>query len=372
MATGSVNKIGTWTPLGTGTVTVNATTKAVTITPLNDGTPTTARQQIATEIGKTYWVTYELYGQTQTWRSLGTTAGGVDIVGINTSTIPETKLSFKATTTSVWMDLARTASGTTTTGSIRFEEAPPGTALARRLNGRTHYFKLDVGAAGLRTWNSLQYVGGWFKFQYMPTAGVYLLDWAIPDAVTSGGQQRVRIVYDPTAPKIMASNGGNSANGNKYLENWRTPTGLTADSWHYVGVMLAGDGTPTIVYDGNIGGTNTGTGVPEVAQYLTVLHLGSRNGTTPANYAPVMLADWVWCAGFVPTNAQITALAAGNRPDDIDGFSPSYYWKLEGTTVTEPSSASVAELTANTQPGTVIGPAYIVPPPDEILPLLMF
>jgi hypothetical protein len=84
------------------------------------------------------------------------------------------------------------------------------------------------------------------------------------------------------------------------------------------------------------------------------------------------LADWVWCAGFLPTTAQIQALAAGSRSSDIAGFTPSFYWPLEGTTVTEPSAAGVAELTANTVPANVVGPQYIVPLPADILPLLMF
>ena len=372
MPAGSANQIGTWTAIGTGTVAVNATTKAVTITPANDGTITTARQQIATEIGKRYWVTYELQTSAQMWRSLGTTAGATDIVNVNVSTVSETKLQFTATTTSVWMDLARTAAGTTTVGNIRFEEAPAANPPARRLNGRTQYFKLDAAAAGLRTWNSLQYLGGWVKFQYMPTAGVYLLDFAIPDAVASGGGQRARIVYDPVTPKIFASSSGSVAGGNKYSENWLPPAGLTVDTWHYVGIMLAADGGVRIVYNGTIGGTTTGTGTPEIAQYLGVLHLGSRNGSAPSSFSPVLLSDWIWCVGFIPTNAQIAEIVAGNRPNTITGFSPTLYWPMEGTALDEPSSAGVAVLTANTQPGQVVGPAYIVPAAAEVLPLLMF
>jgi hypothetical protein len=367
------NLIGAWTTLGTGTVTINATTGSVTIQPAGDNTPTTVRQQITTEIGKRYWFTYELQSSnnTQTWRSIGTTPGAGDILSINTSTIPETKFEFTATTTSIWLDLARTAAGTTITGNFRFEEYPPGGAAARRLNGRSQYFKLDAGAAGLRTSNSLQYIGGWFKFQYVPTSAVYLMDFAIPDAVASGGQQRARIFYDPGNTKIAASSGGSSANGNKYQERWVTAS-PGADTWHYVGISIAGDGAVTLVYDGTIGGTTTATGIPEVANYLTVLHLGSRNGTTPTLYAPAILADWVWCAGFLPTTAQIQALAAGSRPSDIVGFNPSFYWRLEGTTVAEPSAAGVAELTANIAPANVVGPSYIVPLPADILPLLMF
>jgi hypothetical protein len=372
MPAGSNNRIGTWTAIGTGTVTVNATTKSVTITPANDGTITIARQQITTEIGKRYWVTYEHQATLQIWRNIGTTAGGTDIVNVNVSSGVENKFNFVATTTSVWMDFARTSAGTTTVGNIRFEEAPAANPPARRLNGRTQFFKLDAAAAGLRTSNSLQYLGGWVKFQYMPTAGVYLLDFAIPDAVASGGGQRVRIVYDPVTPKIFASSGGSTAAGSKYIENYRTPTGLTVDTWHYVGVALAANGAVTLVYDNNIGGTTTGTGVPEVANYLTVLHLGSRNGATPSSFAPVIYSDWVWCAGFVPTNDQITAIANGNRPNNIAGFAPTFYWPLEGTALDEPSSAGVAVLSANTQPGQVVGPAYIIPPTAEIFPLMMF
>ena len=366
------NLLGPWTPVGTGTVTVNATTGAVTITPANDSTAAIARQQIATEVGKQYAFTYELQTSAQTWRMIGTAAGIGDIVGSNVSTVNETKVTFTATTTSVWVELSRTSAGTTTTGNFRFEEVPPGQASARRLNGRNQYFNIDAAAAGLRTTNSLQYAGGWFKFQYMPPAAAYLLDWAIPNAVASGGQQRARLFYDPSVPKIAASNAGSSANGNKYAENWVPSTGLTADTWHYVGIALAGDGGVRVVYDGTIGGTTTGTGVPEVASYLGTFQLGARTGSTPTLYAPVILGDWIWCSGFVPTDAQIQLLAAGNRPSDIADFDPTYYWTFNQTGTTEPSLGATATLTAPTAPATVVGPSYVVPLPAEILPLLMF
>jgi hypothetical protein len=370
MLAGSTNKVGTWTPLGTGTVTVNATTRAVTIVPAGDGTATTARQQIATEVGKTYWWTYELQTSTQCWRSIGTTAGGTDIVNVNVSTVSENKFVFTATTTSVWIELTRTSSGTTRTGNHRFEEAPPGVALGRRLNGTNQYLKLDVAAAGLRTSNTLQYIGGWFKFQYTPTAMSYLLDWAVPDLTTTGGAQRCRIFYDPTVPKIAASNSGSAANGNRYMEDAHTGT-PTADVWRYIGVSLAANGAVTCIYDDSVSGTPSGS-APDVGNYLTVLHLGSRNNTTASGFAPVAYADWVWCEGFIPTNAQITELMAGKRPADISGFSPTYYWPLEGSATVESSTGGVADLTANAQPGTVIGPYYTLPVSEDILPLLMF
>lgn len=370
MLAGSTNKIGTWSPIGNGTVTVNATTKAVTIAPSGDGTPTTARQQIATEVGKTYWWTYELQTSIQTFRNAGTIAGGTNLVGSNASTVWETKLVITATTTSVWLDLTRTSTGTTTTGNHRFEEAPSGGALARRLNGRNRYFKLDNATAGFRTSNSLQYIGGWFKFQYTPTAMCYLLDWAVPDLTTTGGAQRCRIFYDPTVPKIAASNSGSAANGNRYMEDAH-PGSATADVWRYVGVSLAANGAVTCIYDDSIGGTPSGS-APDVGNYLTVLHLGSRNNTTASGFAPAAYADWVWCAGFVPTNAQITELMAGKRPADISGFSPTYYWPMEGATTVESSTAAAADLTAPDAVGTIIGPYYTVPVSEDILPLLMF
>lgn len=372
MPAGPPNLIGAWTKVGTGTMTVNATTGAVSVTPAGDDTATVARQQIATEIGKTYWLTYELQTSAQMWRTLGTAAGQGDIIGVNVSTVPETKLQFTATTTSIWLDFARTALNTTTVGNIRLEEAPAGFPAARRLNGRSNYFSFDAATAGLRRWNSLQYLGGWFKLQYMPTAGVYLLDFAIPDVTTSGGSQRARIVYDPVNSKMLASNGGSAANGNKYSESYRSTTGLTADTWHYVGIRLAGDGAVAVVYDSNIGGTIMGNGVPEVGQYLNVLHLGSRNGSTPTSFAPAILSDWIWCEGFVPTNDQILALAAGNRPTDIAGFAPTFYWPLEGAATTEASVTGTATLAAPVAPAVVVGPSYIVPPPDDTLPIIFF
>lgn len=359
-----------WVGGGTGTRSISTTTGALTLTPANDTTRTYWRQAVAVTPGKTYTITWDLASSTQMWRMLGTAENTDDIVAVNVSTVPESVITFTATTSVVWFEFNRVSTGTPTVNSVRFEEVIPARAPARRLNGRSQAFAINASSAGLRTSNATQYVGGWFKFHYMPTAAAYILDMAIPDAVATGGQQRARIVYDPAVPKIFASNAGTT----KYAENWKSTTGILAvDEWHYVGMILAGDGGVSLVYDGAIGGTTTGTGVPEVANYLGTFQLGARVGSTPTSYANALLGDWVWCNGFVPTNAQIAALAAGNRPSDIAGFSPSHYWRMDQTGATEPSvTANAATLTATTAPATVTGPDYLVSKPDEILPCLFF
>lgn len=361
-------KQANWITGGTGTTAISSISGNLTVTPANDTTRTYFRQQLLTEIGKTYWITWDLVTSNQMWRMLGTTENGTDIVNINVSVVSENKIVFTATTTSVWLEFNRVSAGGATVGSVRCEEVTPGRVSARRLNGRTQVFKIDAGAASLRTSNSLQYFGGWFKFQTMPTSAAYILDCGVPDATASGGQQRARLLYDPAVPKIMASNAGVS----KYAENYVSSAGLAADQWHYVGMRLAADGGVTVIYDGTIGGTTTGTGVPEVANYLGTIQFGARTGTTPTSYAPVILSDWIWCNGFVPTNTQILALAAGNRPPSVSGLSPTYYWTLDGTAVTEASSTGTATLTAPTSPASVVGPEFISAPVDEILPCLFF
>lgn len=364
---GGVNLIGTWTTSGTATITINATTKAVTISPAADNVGGVVTQQIATEVGKRYALSWDLNSSAQMWRSIGTASTGADIVGDNVSTVPESKLTFVATTTSVWVKFYRIPTGSATVASIRFEEVPANRESARRLNGRSQRFSIDAAAAGLRTTNTLQYVGGWIKFQYLPSNGVYILDMSIPEAGTTS-QRRARIIYDPTASKILASN----ADGTAYVENYVSSTGLTVDSWHYIGIMLAADASPKIIWDQTIGGPNTTGTNPVVSNTLGTLQLGARIATTPTSFAPVILGDWVWCNGFLPTNAQILALAAGNRPTNVAGFNPSHYWPLNGTATTEASLAAAATLTSPTAPATVLGPDYIVPLPTEVLPLMMF
>lgn len=359
-----------WVGGGTGTRTISSTTGALSITPANDTTRTYWRQAVAVTPGKSYAITWDVLGATSMWRILGKTEGAEDIFPVNVSTAPESRLTFTATTSVVWLEFNRISAGTATVNSVRFEEIIPDRASARRLNGRSQAFAINASAAGLRTSNSLQYVGGWFKFHFMPTAAAYLLDMAIPDAVATGGPQRARILYDPSVPKIMAANAGVT----KYAENWRSTTGVLAvDEWHYVGIILAGDGGVSLVYDGAIGGTTIGTGVPEVANYLGTLQLGARVGSTPTSYANAVFGDWVWCNGFVPSNDQIAALASGRRPSEIVGFSPTYYWRMDQTGATEPSvTANAATLTATTAPATVTGPDYLVPPSDTVLPLIFF
>ena len=357
-----------WVAGGTGTTTRNATTGALTVTPANDTTRTYYRQQVGVQIGRTYQITWELQTTNVMWRMLGTTAGSDNIVAVNVSTATENKLTFTATTTSVWFEFNRVSSGATTVGLIRFEEVPPGAASSRRLNGRNQYFRLAAGTAGLLTANANHYVGGWIKWQYLPTSGAYIADFATSDATTSGGQNRARIVYDPSVPKILASTGGATL----YSENFINITAPVPDTWHYVGMAIAANRTVRIIYDTTIGGTTSGTGTPEAANLFQTLQLGARVGTTVSSYSPILLADWIWCSGFVPTDAQILALANKNRPSNISGFDPTYYWPLEGTLITEDSVNDAATLTASNVPGTNVGPDYIVPTPTEILPLLMF
>lgn len=361
-------KAANWIAGGTGTTSISATSGYLTITPANDTTRTYLRQQLLTEVGKTYWVTWDLVTSNVMWRMLGTTENGTDILNINVSAVSENKFVFTATTTTTWLEFNRVSAGAASVGSVRCEEVTPGRATARRLNGRNQFFKFDAAAAGLTVPNSNQFLGGWVKFQILSNSTSYILDFGTPDAATSGGQQRVRVFYDPGNIKLAASTGGASL----YSENSITSPGLTADTWHYIGVILGADRTVRLVYDATIGGTTTTTNIPEAGNFLQTLHLGSRTGTTPASFGPVILSDWIWCNGFVPTNAQILALAAGNRPAAVAGLSPTHYWTLDGTAITEDSKTGTATLTASTAPASVVGPDFIVPPPDEILPCLFF
>ena len=361
-------KAANWIAGGTGTTSISATSGYLTITPANDTTRTYLRQQLLTEVGKTYWVSWDLVTSNVMWRMLGTTENGTDILNVNVSAVSENKFVFTATTTTTWLEFNRVSAGAASVGSVRCEEVTPGRATARRLNGRNQFFKFDAAAAGMTVPNSNQFLGGWVKFQIISNSTSYILDFGTPDAATVGGQQRVRVFYDPGNVKLAAATGGATL----YSENSITNAGLTADTWHYIGVIVGADRTVKIVYDTTIGGTTTTTNIPEAGNFLQSLHLGSRSGTTPASFGPVILSDWIWCNGFIPTNQQILALAGGNRPTAVSGLTPTHYWTLDGTATTEDSKTGTATLTALTAPASVVGPDFIVPPPDEILPCLFF
>ena len=252
---------GTWiTNTGApGTVTVDAVTGQITIV-ANGTAEAYARRSVTTEVNKTYQLTWSNDTATVMFRAIGTAAGTGDIRGVNVSVTGDNKIEFTATSTTTWIQFSRTTAATVTISSIILQEVPQSAASARRLNGKAQYFSLDAQTSGLRISNFNWYIGGFFAFTYMPSAGVYLMDFGRLDpAVPSGGAARVRLIWDPDNKKLAVSTAENT--GVNYRENYIVRD-LQVDTWYYVGVTALANADVLLRLGTQKASSYVGTAIP--------------------------------------------------------------------------------------------------------------
>ena len=351
-----------WITGGPGSVTIAPNTGAISL--VNDGTAKTyARRPVVTVAGKRYRLTWSVDSTLVTFAQVGTTAGGTDLVGLSASVVGDNAVEFVATTTTTYVEFSRstTTSGSpSTTSNFILEERSPEATLGRRLNGRTQHFSLNAFANGLRTANNTFYIGGWFRFNYMPTAATYIMDFGRSDLSDATlGNYRVRIVWDAVNTKLLASNG--AAVGTGYYENSIVSV-LRPNTWIYMGCSVAANGATQLIIN-KIRATTVSGSLPVVTTNTVCreLRLGVRSSPGTA-FAPGAYADWVWCSGFLPTAAQIDDMADGVAPTDISGFTPTYYWPMTQTGDQEASITGAAVLTAVESPIAVVGPRLVNAP----------
>lgn len=370
---------GSWTTGGPGTVTVDPVTGALTIK--TDGTsPTYARRSVTTEIGKKYSLSWSLDTTLVTFRYVGSTAGGSDLVPYNASAVGDNRREFTATTTTTWIELSRsTAATATTTSNFILEKIPESGRVARRLNGRSQFFAIDAQQSGLRVANSNFFIGGWVNFTYMPAASVYLADFGRLDpASTGGGASRIRLFWDAANTKLALST--SDVQGSIYRENY-VVTQLMPGGWYYIGAIVKANADVQLVLDGQLSTSYIGTTVPPLSatEICRVLHVGARVVSPATNFAPVRYADWIWCSNWLPTTDHLNSLASGVRPHELAGFTPPsganlYHWPMEagsGDELTKGGGNPLIALPSATTPGLVGGPdtGAVVDPATATFPL---
>jgi hypothetical protein len=352
-----------WVNSGPGTITINPDTGQISM--VTNGIRTAVTQVVPTEIGAAYRLTYHTVTADAVASPAGSSAqtpSDYVLDFLRTPAPGDHGFDFTATTTTTYVGFARVPSGTPTVSSPTLEKVPAGAPKARRLNGTSQYFTLDVSAAGLRTANHTWFIGGWVRFTYMPTAGVYLLDFGDPAA--AGGAGRNRLIYDPVTPKLFCSS--SALNGTSYRECAHNVT-LQKDVWYHIGMMCFAAGDIQLMFNGEPVGTKTGSITPYIETLCKRLTIGARTGASVTNHSPVRCGDWLWSSNSLPTYAQVEQLAQMKRPNAVSGFTPTYWWAFDQTSTTEPSLGATATLTASGAPTTVVGPMVIDEPPPVVV-----
>jgi hypothetical protein len=358
---------GTWNTGGPGTVTIDAVTGQITIVANGTGL-VYARRAVTTEVNKTYLLSWSNDTSTVMFRQIGSTEETADIRAANVSAAGDNKIEFTAITTTTWISFQRTTAATVTVSNPIVEEVKPGTASARRLNGKNQYFSLDAQTSGLRISNFNWYIGGFVAFTYMPTAAIYLMDFGRLDpAVPAGGAARVRLFWDPDNKKVAASTAENT--GVNYRENYIIKE-LQVDTWYYIGVTALANADVLLRIGTQKAASYQGTSIPPTStgEICRFLQVGARVANPRTNYAPCRFSNWVWASNWIPSDPQINELAEGKTPAQITGLTvPTggalYHWPMVNATGNESSLVTTtAPLVSNspytpitTLPGPLLG-----------------
>jgi hypothetical protein len=350
---------GTWNTGGPGTVTIDPVSGQITI--VADGSGLVyARRGLATQINKTYQLTWSNDTSAIMVRQIGTAEGLSDIRAAANSANGDNKIEFTATSATTWVSFQRTAAATVTISSLIFQEIPEGAASARRTNGKNQYFSLDAQASGLRMSNANWFIGGFVALTYIPAVSpLYFADFGRLDpGTTSGGGSRVRLFYDADQTKLACSTSEYS--GANYRENYIIST-LLPDTWYYLAMSALPSGDVQVILDTSRGASFVGTTLPAVSasEICRFLQIGARVVSPRTNFVPCRFSHWIWASGWIPTTDQVNALAGGTLPGDVAGLTPPgggslYHWPMSGAT-SEPSLINTAApLTSNSSYGSII------------------
>jgi hypothetical protein len=167
-----------------------------------------------------------------------------------------------------------------------------------------------------------------------------------PDS-TSGGAARVRLGWDSAATKLFASSANTTAV--VYRENYIVAP-LQVDTWYFVGVTALTNADILVLLNEQKGSAYSGTVIPTVSasDICRFLQLGARVAPTRTSFAPIRLSNWIWCSNWIPSDAQLSAMAQGIPVSEIAGFTPPaggnlYHWPMAASG-NEPSIREAATL----------------------------
>jgi hypothetical protein len=352
----------TWVKSGPGTVTNSPGYLSI----ISDGVSyTSATQEVTVTPGKLHRFSYRGEGFTFA-RKLGSTQEGDNYVASGTGILGTQNLPFTPTTNKVWVQFQRQSNNTAIANDLRLSNLDPKDGSARTLNGSGQYFYQDNATYQFTQTNSNFYIGGWWNFSAIsPTAGFYIYDFGMVTTATTGGIGRVRLLFDPVNNRLIASNAGMTG---AYREHYLATPGLVAGTPVYLGVAVGSNGDPyPVIGTRRGGGTVTGS-LPVVQSDLgQQIRIGANARTSPGatSYAAGKVWDVIWNIGGIPSDAALNAMASGQRPHQITGFTPSYHWPMVGPTANH-DEESINLLSTLRQVGS---PAVVTPPvePEPVI-----
>ena len=355
-----------WTKVGPGTVSNYPGYLSVTS---NNLVNTAAYQMIWVAPGSNYRFSYTGEGFSFS-RKLGTTQEGEEYLPLGPGVIGNQEHKFIATGPNVWIQFQRLSNNTAIANDLRLVNLDPVAGLARTLNGSGQYFYQDNATFGFSRLNASFYIGGWWNFSAISaTAGFYIYDFGIVTTATTGGTGRVRLIYDPVNNRLVASN---QAMTGAYREHYLATPGIVANTPLYLGIAVMSNGDPyPVVGTRRGGGTVTGS-LPVLQSDLgQQIRIGANARTSPGatSYAAGKVWDVIWNIGSIPSNAALDAMAAGQRPHQISGFTPTFHWPMAANAVgsDEESITGLSTLRQFASPGIVAPP--VEPEPEVSAPL---
>lgn len=341
----------TWITAGPGTVTNSP--GLVTIIS-NNVTNTSAAQAATVRPGQPHRFTYT--GEERTFaHKIGKAQEGAEYRPLSGGVLGNNTFEFTPDTSSVWVQFQRQSNNTATANDIRLVDLNPLAGSARTLNGTNQYFTMDNQTYGFPMASNNFFIGGWWLLNSIPGSGaLYFYDFGRLEGTLGIG--RIRLVLDIANNKLLASS--QAPAGGSYRENHLTNPAITAGTpvWLGIGVVASGDVFP-MIGTRRSGGVVSGT-IPTLQTDLGHhLRIGASVRTTPIGYVNGSVWDVVWHVGSVPSDTVLNALAAGQRPHQISGFTPTYHWPMvASSTKDEESITGLATLRQVGSPAAVAAP----------------
>lgn len=359
----------TWIKAGPGTV----TNSIGYISIISDNIAyTSAAQEVTVVPGRLHRFSYTGEGFSFS-RKVGATQEGGEYIPLAAGTLGVQATTFTPTTNKVWVQFQRLSKNTAIANDLRLTDLQPPNLAARSLNGTNQYFYQDNEAFGFSMLNANFFIGGWWNFNALPnTGGFYIYDFGALLQAGSGGDGRVRLVYDGAQNRLVASNKATSGNyREEYIQNPAISVGVPV----FLGIGVLGNGHPYPVIGNQRGGGVISGSLPTIQNDLgRQIRIGANARVTPAagTYANGSVWDVFWNVGSIPSDAALSAMASGQRPHQITNFSPTYLWPMAAQTATmdEDSIAGLSTMRQVGSPGVVVS----TPPPvpeTEALPLFI-
>jgi hypothetical protein len=332
---------------------------------LSDGVSyTSATQEVTVTPGKLHRFSYRGEGVTLS-RKVGSTQEADNYIPSAAGVLGTQNIPFTPTTNKAWVQFQRLSNNTAIANDLRLSNLDPKAGSARILNGSGQYFYQDNQTFQFTRTNANFYIGGWWNFSAVsPTSGFYIYDFGIVTTATTAGVGRVRLIFDPVQNRLIASN---QAMTGAYREQYFVNPGFVAGTPVYLGIAVGSNGDPYPVLGTRRGGGTVSGSLPVVQADLgQQIRIGANARTSPsaASYAAGKVWDVIWNIGGIPPDTALNAMALGQRPHQITGFTPSYHWPMVGPTTTH-DEESINLLSTLRQVGS---PGIEAAPPDEPAP----